>query len=49
MTLDEVQLGDVLFVQAETPHVARDVGSSNGAERAKHVLEKGKRFITLVR
>jgi quercetin dioxygenase-like cupin family protein len=43
-----VKPGDVLFVPAGTPHLARNVGSSNGAELATYVVEKGKPLITLV-
>ena len=43
-----VKPGDVLFVPAGTPHLARNVGSSNGAELATYVVEKGKALITLV-
>ena len=44
-----VKPGDVLFVPAGTPHWARNVGSSNGAELATYVVEKGKPLITLVK
>ena len=44
-----VKPGDVLFVPAGTPHLARNVGSSNGAELATYVVEKGKPLITLVK
>jgi quercetin dioxygenase-like cupin family protein len=43
-----VKTGDVLLVLAGTPHLARNVGSSNGAELATYVVEKGKPLITLV-
>ena len=43
-----VKPGDVLFVPAGTPHLARNVGSSNGAELATYIVEKGKPLITLV-
>jgi len=45
----KVKPGDVLFVPAGTPHLARNVGSSNGAELATYVVEKGKPLITLVK
>ena len=41
--------GDVLFVPAGTVHSAKNVGSSNGAELATYVVEKGKPLITLVK
>src|SRR5215831_9136353 len=44
-----VKPGDVLFVPAGTPHLARNVGSTNGAELATYVVEKGKPLITLVK
>jgi quercetin dioxygenase-like cupin family protein len=44
-----VKPGDVLFVPAGTPHLARNVGSSNGAELATYIVEKGKPLITLVK
>jgi len=40
--------GDVLFIPAGTIHTAKNVGSSNGAELATYVVEKGKPLITLV-
>jgi len=44
-----VKPGDVLFVPAATPHLARNVGNSNGAELATYIVEKGKPLITLVK
>jgi quercetin dioxygenase-like cupin family protein len=44
-----VKAGDVLFVPAETPHTATNIGSGNGAELATYVVEKGKPLITLVK
>jgi|SRR6185437_3974440 len=40
--------GDVLFVPAGTIHSAKNIGTSNGAELATYVVEKGKPLITLV-
>ena len=40
--------GDVLFVPAGVAHTAKNVGTSNGAELATYVVEKGKPLITLV-
>lgn len=44
-----VRAGDVLFVPAGTPHTARNIGGTNGAELATYVVEKGKPLITLVK
>jgi quercetin dioxygenase-like cupin family protein len=44
-----VKAGDVLFVPAGTPHLARNVGTTNGTELATYVVEKGKPLITLVK
>jgi quercetin dioxygenase-like cupin family protein len=44
-----VKAGDVLFVPAETPHTATNIGSDNAAELATYVVEKGKPLITLVK
>jgi quercetin dioxygenase-like cupin family protein len=44
-----VKPGDVLFVPAGAIHSAKNVGSSNGAELATYVVEKGKPLITLVK
>jgi quercetin dioxygenase-like cupin family protein len=44
-----VRTGDVLFVPAGTPHTARNIGGTNGAELATYVVEKGKPLITLVK
>jgi quercetin dioxygenase-like cupin family protein len=44
-----VKPGDVLFVPAGTIHSVKNIGSSNGAELATYVVEKGKPLITLVK
>jgi quercetin dioxygenase-like cupin family protein len=44
-----VKPGDVLFVPAGTPHLARNLGSGNGAELATYVVEKGKPLFTVVK
>ena len=44
-----VKPGDVLFVTAGTIHSVKNIGSSNGAELATYVVEKGKPLITLVK
>ena len=43
-----VKPGDVLFVPAGIPHSAKNVGSTNGAELATYIVEKGKPLVTLV-
>ena len=47
--LARVKAGDVLFVPAGTPHLARNVGSTNGAELATYVVEKGKPLVVLAK
>jgi len=42
-----VRPGDVLFVPAGTVHSVKNVGSSNGAELATYVVEKGKPLLVL--
>ena len=44
-----VKPGDVLFVPAGAPHLARNIGSVNGAELATYIVEKGKPLVTLVK
>jgi quercetin dioxygenase-like cupin family protein len=43
-----VKAGDVLFVPAGAVHAVRNAGSSNTAELATYVVEKGKPILTLV-
>jgi len=45
----KVEAGDVLFVPAGTPHLARNIGSTNGAELATYIVEKGKPLFTVVK
>lgn len=47
--LTRVKPGDVLFVPAGTIHSAKNVGSSDGAELATYIVEKGKPLLTLVK
>ena len=47
--LSRVKAGDVLFVPAGTPHLARNVGTGRGAELATYVVEKGKPLLTVVK
>jgi len=44
-----VKPGDVLFVPAGIPHTAKNVGTTNGAELATYIVEKGKPLVTLVK
>jgi len=44
-----LKAGDVLFVPAGTIHAVKNAGSSNAAELATYVVEKGKPLITLVK
>jgi quercetin dioxygenase-like cupin family protein len=41
--------GEVLIVPYGTPHTAKNVGTTNAAELATYVVEKGKPLITLVK
>jgi quercetin dioxygenase-like cupin family protein len=44
-----LKAGDVLFIPAGTIHAAKNVGSSNGAELATYVVEKGKPLLVPVK
>ena len=44
-----VKPGDVLFVPAGIPHSAKNIGSTNGAELATYIVEKGKPLVTPVK
>jgi quercetin dioxygenase-like cupin family protein len=44
-----VKAGDVLFVPAATPHTAKNIGTTNAAELATYVVEKGKPLLTPVK
>jgi quercetin dioxygenase-like cupin family protein len=43
-----LKAGEVLFIPAGTVHAAKNVGSSNAAELATYVVEKGKPLVTVV-
>src|SRR5919107_3873320 len=43
-----LEAGQVFFVPAETIHAVRNVGTSNAAELATYVVEKGKPLVVLV-
>lgn len=44
-----LKAGDVLFIPARTIHAAKNIGSTNGAELATYIVEKGKPLITQVK
>ena len=39
--------GEVLFIPAGTIHAAKNVGSSNAAELATYIIEKGEPLISI--
>jgi len=44
-----LKAGDVLFIPAGTIHAAKNVGSTNAAELATYIVEKGKPLVELVK
>ena len=44
-----VKPGDVLFVPAGIPHSAKNIGTTNGAELATYIVDKGKPLVTPVK
>ena len=40
--------GEVLFIPAGTPHTAKNVGKTNGAELATYIVEKGKPLVKAI-
>ena len=44
-----LKAGEVLFIPAGTIHSAKNVGSSNGAELATYIVEKGKPLLRLAK
>lgn len=44
-----LKAGDVLFIPAGTIHAAKNVGTTNGAELATYIVEKGKPLLTLAK
>jgi len=44
-----LKAGEVLFIPAGTPHTAKNVGKTNGAELATYIVEKGKQLVVLVK
>jgi quercetin dioxygenase-like cupin family protein len=47
--VSRVKAGDVLFVPAGVPHTAKNIGSTNAAELATYVVERGKPLLTAVK
>jgi quercetin dioxygenase-like cupin family protein len=47
--VSKVKAGEVLFVPAGTRHTARNIGTTNAAELATYVVEKGKPLLTPVK
>jgi hypothetical protein len=43
-----VNAGGVLFVPAGTPHTAGNIGTTNTAELATYIVERGKPLLTSV-
>jgi quercetin dioxygenase-like cupin family protein len=41
--------GEVLFIPAGTVHSAKNVGTTNAAELATYIVEKGKQLVVLVK
>jgi quercetin dioxygenase-like cupin family protein len=44
-----LKAGEVLFIPAGTIHAARNVGSTNAAELATYIVEKGKQLVLIVK
>ena len=44
-----LKAGDVLFIPAGTIHAARNVGTTNAAELATYIVEKGKQLVVPVK
>ena len=44
-----LKAGDVLFIPAGTIHAAKNVGSTNAAELATYIVEKGKPLVDLIK
>src|SRR5690349_18506602 len=42
-----LKAGDVLFIPAGTIHAAKNVGTTNAAELATYIVEKGKQLVVL--
>jgi quercetin dioxygenase-like cupin family protein len=44
-----LKAGEVLFIPAGIVHAAKNVGSSNAAELATYIVEKGKPLLVVVK
>ena len=44
-----LKAGDVLFIPAGTVHAAKNVGTTNAAELATYIVEKGKQLVVLAK
>jgi quercetin dioxygenase-like cupin family protein len=44
-----LKAGEVLFIPAGTVHEVKNVGSSNAAELATYIVEKGKPLLVLAK
>ena len=44
-----LKAGGVLFIPAGTPHTAKNVGKTNGAELATYIVEKGKPLVNPIK
>ena len=44
-----LKAGDVLFIPAGSIHAAKNVGTTNAAELATYIVEKGKQLVMLVK
>jgi quercetin dioxygenase-like cupin family protein len=44
-----LRAGEVLFIPAGTVHSAKNVGTTNAAELATYIVEKGKQLVVLVK
>ncbi len=42
-----LKAGDVLFIPAGTIHAAKNIGTTNAAELATYIVEKGKQLVVL--
>jgi quercetin dioxygenase-like cupin family protein len=44
-----LKAGQVFFIPAGTPHTAKNVGKTNGAELATYIVEKGKPLVNPIK
>ena len=44
-----LKAGEVLFIPAGTIHAAKNIGSTNAAELATYIVEKGKQLVVIVK